>query len=129
MERAFLVGIGGFVGSMSRYALSGWVHRLWPGAVFPGGTLSVNAIGCLLIGFLGAGADLRNLFSPEARALLFIGLLGGFTTFSSFAYETLALGRDGETIRAALNVFLNVAGCLLAAWVGSALGRGLWSAP
>jgi len=128
MRTAFLVGIGGFVGSMSRYAISGWVHRLWPSAVFPGGTLSVNVIGCLLIGFLGAGADLRNLFGPEARALLFIGLLGGFTTFSTFAHETLALGRDGESVRAALNVLLNVAGSLIAIWIGSAVGRGLWSA-
>ncbi len=129
MEKAFLVGIGGFVGSMGRYALSGWVQRLWPSALFPGGTLSVNVVGCLLIGFLAAGADLRNLFSAETRALLFVGVLGGFTTFSAFAYETLALGRDGESVRAVLNVFANVAGCLLAAWVGSAIGRGIWSGP
>lgn len=128
MEKALLVGVGGFVGSVGRYALAGGVQRLFPLALFPYGTLVVNLFGCFLIGLLGAGSEVRNLFGPEARTLLFIGLLGGFTTFSTFAYETLALGRDGESLRAAANVALHVAGCLAAAWAGDALGRAAWGA-
>ena len=90
--------------------------------------MTVNLLGCFAIGLLGAGVDVRNLFSPDVRALVFIGLLGGFTTFSTFAYETLALGRDGESLRAGANVLLHLTGCLLAAWLGAAAGRGLWGA-
>lgn len=129
MEKAFLVGLGGFLGSIGRYAASGGVQRLWPTAGFPFGTLAVNLVGCFLIGILGAGADVRNLFNPDARALLLIGLLGGFTTFSTFAYETLALSRDGESFKLAINVLLHVAGCLAAVWIGYALGRDIWGVP
>ncbi len=128
MATAFFVGLGGMVGSMGRYGMSGLVARLWPGAAFPGGTLSVNLIGCCLIGLLGS-ADLRNFLSSDLRALLFIGVLGGFTTFSAFAYETLLLTREGDTVRAMLNVLVSVVGCLLAVWVGSLLGRAIWNTP
>lgn len=126
MEKAFLVGVGGFLGSIGRYALSGGVQRIWPTAGFPYGTLTVNLIGCYLIGMLGAGADVRNLFSPEARVLVFIGFLGGFTTFSTFAYETLALGRDAESLKVAVNIVIHVTGCLLGVWAGYAVGRSMW---
>lgn len=126
MEKAFLVGVGGFLGSIGRYAVSGGVQRLWPTAGFPYGTLTVNLVGCYLIGFLGAGADVRNLFSPDARALLLMGFLGGFTTFSTFAYETLALSRDGQSLKLGVNVLVHLAGCLVAVWTGYAVGRGLW---
>lgn len=129
MTKLLLVGAGGFLGSVARYALSGGVQRILPGAGFPYGTLAVNLLGCLLIGLLGAGADLRNLFAPETRALLFLGVLGAFTTFSTFAYETLALGRDGESLKVLLNVLLHLAGCLAAAWGGVALGRLVWGSP
>jgi CrcB protein len=121
---AVLVGVGGFLGSAGRYLVGGWVHRLVPFASFPFGTLVVNVGGCLLIGVFAGLSDGRQLFAPELRVFLLIGVLGGFTTFSSFAYETLALARDAELARALANVAAQVILGLAAAWLGYALGRG-----
>jgi CrcB protein len=119
-----LVGAGGALGAMARYGVGGLVHRNAALAGFPFGTLAVNLLGCLLIG-LGAGlADARQAFSPEARLFVFVGVLGGFTTFSSFGYETLALLRDHEILRAGLNVGLNVFAGLALVWLGYALTTG-----
>lgn len=95
MTKLLMVGLGGFIGSVARHGVTVWMHRLWPAAALPVGTLVVNLGGCFLIGVLGVGVETRSLFSPEVRALLAIGVLGGFTTFSTFAYETMALGRGG----------------------------------
>jgi CrcB protein len=114
----FLVGCGGFFGAMLRYGMSGAVQRLAPFSSFPLGTLTVNVSGSLLIGVLAGLVELRQMLGPEARLFLMIGLLGGFTTFSSFAYETLALGQDGQYLLAALNALSSVALCLLAVWIG-----------
>ncbi|MBZ0160982.1 fluoride efflux transporter CrcB [Candidatus Methylomirabilis sp.] len=119
-----LVGTGGFIGAVGRYLLSGWVHRLVPMATFPLGTLCVNLSGCFLIGLLGGLSESRQLFSPELRIFIFIGILGGFTTFSSFAHETLALARDAEFARALVNIGGQLIGGLVAAWVGYTLVRG-----
>lgn len=81
-QTVLLVGGGGFLGSVLRYGISGLAQRLDPSAGFPVGTLTVNAIGCFLIGLVGALADSRGLFGPEMRLFFFIGVLGGFTTFS-----------------------------------------------
>jgi CrcB protein len=129
MEKTILVGFGGFIGSVGRYALSDGVQKLVPASHFPWGTATVNVLGCLLIGWLGALADVRGVVSPETRALVMIGVLGGFTTFSTFAYETLALARNGESMRVVANVFLNLAGCLVAVWLGDGFGRALGGAP
>jgi len=119
-----LVGAGGALGAMARYGVGGLVHRNAALASFPFGTLAVNLLGCLLIG-LGAGlADARQAFSPEARLFLFVGVLGGFTTFSSFGYETMALLRDHEILRAGLNVGVNVFAGLALVWLGYALTAG-----
>ena len=123
MERALLVGFGGFLGSVGRYALSGGVHRWLARTDLPYGTLIVNLLGCGLIGVLGVLLDQRSLFSPDTRAFLLIGVLGGFTTFSTFAYETLALARGGESLNAAGNIVLHLAGCLTAVWLGDVIGR------
>jgi CrcB protein len=122
LRAALLVGAGGFVGSVCRWALSGAVHQQLPFAAFPFGTLVVNLVGCLGIGLLGALVDSRQLLGPEVRALLMIGVLGGFTTFSTFGYETLALLREGEQLRALLNVLSHVLLGLAAVWLGYALG-------
>lgn len=129
MEKILLVGLGGFAGAIGRYALSGSVHRLLPAAHFPWGTLVVNVVGCLLMGVIGAAADVRGVLSPDTRALLMIGTLGGFTTFSTFAYETLTLARDGQSVGVLGNMLLNLAFCLLAVWIGDGIGRSLWVAP
>lgn len=119
-----LVGTGGFIGTVGRYVLGGWIHRLVPMASFPVGTLCVNLSGCFLIGLLGGLSESRQVFGPELRTFIFIGILGGFTTFSSFAYETLALARDAEFARALANIVGQLIGGLVAAWVGFTLVRG-----
>jgi CrcB protein len=123
MRAVLLVGAGGFLGSVCRYLLGGWVHRTWPFVSFPIGTLAINAAGCFLIGWLAGLAEGRLFLGPETRLFLLIGVLGGFTTFSSFAYETLALARDAELGRALANIALQVILSLAAAWLGNACGR------
>lgn len=118
-----LSGLGGFIGSAGRYLLGGWVHGLVPLTTFPIGTLVVNVSGCLVIGLLGGLVEARQLFGPDLRVFLFIGVLGGFTTFSSFAYETLALARDAEFARALLNIAAQMILGLSAAWLGFASVR------
>jgi CrcB protein len=113
-----LVGLGGFLGSSLRFALGGLVHRAAPGSLFPWGTLCVNVSGCLAIGFLGGLMELRQVLGPSQRLFLLIGVLGGFTTFSSFAYETLGLLHASEMARALANTGANLLLGLLAAWVG-----------
>ena len=123
--QAFLVGLGGFLGALCRYALAGVVHRGLPHTTFPVGTLAVNLLGCLLIGYLAGLADSRQLFSPELRLFAFIGLLGGFTTFSTFAYETLSLAQDAEFVKAVANTMLQVVLGFAAAFLGMAAARSL----
>ncbi len=118
------VGAGGFLGAVARYLVGGWVHRLFPMATFPLGTLAVNILGCFLIGLLGGLSESRQLFGPGLRTFILIGILGGFTTFSSFAHETLALSRDAEFLRALVNIGGQVIGGLGCAWVGYSLVRG-----
>ncbi len=122
-SQIFLVGIGGFIGSVCRFLLSGVVHRLMPVSEFPLGTLAVNVTGCLLIGVVNGLAETRQIMGPEMRLFFMIGLLGGFTTFSTFGYETLALIRDAEVLRAMANVALHMFCGLTAVWLGDALGR------
>ena len=93
MLTILLVGIGGFIGSVLRYLVGGWAQQLSKSVQFPYGTLTVNLLGCFVIGLLSQLAEARGLFTPETRALVFIGMLGGFTTFSSFSNETFNLAR------------------------------------
>ena len=123
MLRVFLVGAGGFLGAVLRYLVGGWVHNVLDNAWFPYGTLVVNVVGCLLIGFLAGLAENRLVFGAETRLFLFIGILGGFTTFSSFAYETLALARDAQNLAAAINVLAQVSLGLAGVWIGNTLSR------
>lgn len=123
LSQIFLVGLGGFIGSSLRYVLGGLVHRVIPFAAFPYGTLTVNVLGCLAIGVFGGLSDFRQAFTPEARLLLFIGVLGGFTTFSTFAYETLALLHNNELLKMMANAFGHLVLCLGAVWLGYALAR------
>jgi CrcB protein len=122
LQALLLVGSGGFVGSVLRYAVAGWVQRLDPLGSFPYGTLAVNAFGCLAIGVLGGLADARSVLGPEARLLVLVGVLGGFTTFSTFGHETLALLRAGSIAAAGANVLASVALCLVATWLGYGFG-------
>ena len=121
--RLLLVGLGGFAGSVMRYLASGWVQGAFPMASFPIGTLFVNVSGCLVIGILGGLSEFYNVFTPHARLFVFVGILGGFTTFSTFGSETTALMRDGQFLWAFINVFSSVGAGLLAVWLGQTLSR------
>lgn len=118
-----LVGLGGFAGSVARYGLSHLVQRLLPSSLFPAGTLVVNVLGCLAIGLLGGLGEGRDVFSPELRLLLLVGLLGGFTTFSTFGYESLALLREANWLEAGLYISLHLVLGLGAVWIGYNLAR------
>jgi len=118
---AAMVGSGGFIGALARYGLSGLVHRQVPFATFPYGTMAVNLIGCCAIGVIAGLAESRQLFGPEFRTFALIGVLGGFTTFSTFGYETFAMLRDAEYLRVAANVGVHVVLGLTLVWLGYAL--------
>ena len=112
-----LIAVGGGVGAVARFGLSLWVNRMWPN--FPGGTLAVNLLGCLLIGVVMpffAGHEPR--FREEWRLALIIGFLGAFTTFSTFAYETFAEGEADQFGKALANIAVSVIGGLALVWVG-----------
>ena len=126
MGNLVLIGVGGFVGAIARFWLSGRVQDLSGSIGFPYGTLVVNLAGCFLLGVLSYLVDARGLFSPEARSLLIVGLLGAFTTFSTFSSESLNLLMSGETLRAMINVSSSVLLGILAVWVGRALPLLLW---
>ena len=126
MDRVLLVGLGGFIGSVLRYLASDWVHR-WSGRDdFPVGTLAVNVLGCLIIGLLSQLAESRGAFSAETRALVIVGILGGFTTFSSFGNETLNLWRDRQVWLALVNIAAQLVLGLGAVWLGRVLGHLIW---
>lgn len=118
MQNVWLVGVGGFIGSILRYLLNNVIYRLFDYPVFPYGTMTVNIVGCFVIGLLGGLSESRIVFTPELRLFLFIGVLGGFTTFSSFGYDTFGLYRNGQMLGAMMNVFLQVFVGLSAVWVG-----------
>jgi CrcB protein len=117
-SQLMIVGAGGFIGSVLRFMIGGWVQRLAAAGVFPYGTLVVNVVGCLLIGFLGGVAEYRQALEPAQRLFLMIGVLGGFTTFSAFAFETIGLMQDAQMFKAALNTGLQVIMGFTAAYVG-----------
>jgi CrcB protein len=119
MWNYFWIGVGSAIGGMMRYGCSGWVAvRMGPS--FPWGTLVVNTTGSFLIGFIGALTlpQGRMWMSPMARDFLMLGICGGYTTFSSFSLQTLNLLRDGDWLRAFLNIAGSVLGCMAAVWLG-----------
>ncbi|PYS31469.1 MAG: fluoride efflux transporter CrcB [Acidobacteria bacterium] len=124
MNKILFIGVAGLLGTLGRYWLSGWADERW-GASFPIGTLIVNLVGCLLIGFLFHATEEKYLVDPVLRSAVLIGFLGGFTTFSSFGVQTFNLLRDGEIFLAGVNVLVsNVAGLLLV-WIGYAVSKSL----
>jgi CrcB protein len=123
----FYAALGGAFGSVSRYLLGTWVQSVSRNIDFPYGTLTVNLIGCFVIGFLSQLAETHGVFSPQTRAFLFIGILGGFTTFSSLANETYNLFSAGETLNALANIGANVILGLLLVWLGRALAFWTWN--
>ena len=122
MTKLLLIGAGGCLGALARYGVMRLVHRWFQGAL-PLGTLTVNVLGCLTIGGMMHLVEDRQMIGPNARLFLMIGLLGAFTTFSTFGYETLALTRGGSLRLALMNVGLHVVVGLTAVWLGHTLLR------
>ncbi len=118
MMTVLLVGAGGFVGSVMRYLVGVWIQPMSGNSWIPYGTLTVNVAGCFLIGLIAGLAETRQFLGEETRALVIIGLLGGFTTFSAFGYETIAMVRDGHMVAAAANVGLQITLGLTAVLIG-----------
>ena len=125
LQRLFLIGLAGLVGTLCRYGLSGLVARHF-GETFPTGTLLVNVVGCFLAGFLFYPLNERFLVSEVLRTTLMIGFLGGFTTFSSFGLQTFTLVKDGELFFALLNVVISNAIGLGGVWAGYSLSKLAW---
>ena len=123
MGRVLWVGLGGFIGTVLRFAAVTWVHRMKAGWSFPLETLLVNVTGCLVIGFLASWGESREVLTESARVFLFIGVLGGFTTFSAFGHETFHLMRGAQWLEAVASVTLQLVLGIGAVGLGSALGQ------
>jgi CrcB protein len=128
MKQLLCVGIGGFLGSIARYKLGGFVLHRSEAWNFPWSTFTVNLLGCFVIGLLASLVERHDLFSPATRLFLFTGVLGGFTTFSAFAYEGTFLVRRGLLGTGSIYASLSVLGGVTAVWFGMKLIDFVWSA-
>ena len=121
LHKLLLIAVAGGVGSLARYGLSSWVQN-WSGSLFPYGTVVVNILGCLVFGFLVAVTEGRFAVSPETRAVILVGFMGAFTTFSTFIFETVALLEDSQWLLALGNIslqnFVGVAALILGMLIG-----------
>jgi fluoride exporter len=118
----FVVAAGGAIGSAARYLLSQCVHRT-TATMFPLGTFTVNLLGCIVFGAIAGAAEQRVPLAPPLRAFLLVGILGGFTTFSSYAFESFALMRDGQFLMASMNIVGQVIAGLAGVAIGFAAAR------
>ena len=126
MVQYVLVGIGGFIGAVLRYWVSGFMQQAAKNQLFPFGTLAVNFLGCFVIGFLSELAEEHGAFSSQTRALVFAGILGGFTTFSTFGNETMNLLRGGQNMFAFGNIAAHLILGIGGVWLGRTLAYFLW---
>lgn len=124
MTQILAIAAGGSIGAVMRHVMSTGVHG-WLGRDFPYGTLAVNVVGSLLMGLLYELFLQRLSVSPEIRAVLLVGFLGAFTTFSTFSIETVNLVEDGYLLKAIANILASVILCVLAAWCGLQIARQL----
>ena len=122
LNKFTLVMAGGAVGSLFRYLVQGWGQSLTRGT-FPIGTLAVNVIGCFMIGMLNMVFAERIPMRMEYRVGLTVGVLGGFTTFSAFGWETFSMANEGQSLRAMMNLLLSMTLGLLAVWLGYRLAE------
>jgi fluoride exporter len=122
LKQLLAIASGGALGALIRYWVSSGVYTLL-GRGFPYGTLVVNVLGSLTMGFLYVLLLERAVASPEWRGALLVGFLGALTTFSTFSIETLNLLEQAELFKAGLNIIVSVTACLLACWIGLILGR------
>ena len=124
MQNLIYIFIGGGIGSVFRYLVQGIVFRIVPSS-FPYGTLTVNIVGSFLIGFFVTFFEEKFLISSSLRLFLTIGILGGFTTFSSFSFETITLLKNGEVLNASMNIVISVSSCLIVTYGGMLIGKSL----
>jgi len=122
MTKYLIIALGGAIGSMLRFWAGGYVGGRW-GTRFPYGTFVINVTASFLIGFIMTILAERTHLSPSWRYLLVIGFLGGYSTFSSFEYETFRVFEDGEFLIAAVNIALSVGVGFVAVWIGAITGR------
>ena len=122
MEKLIYIGIGGFIGAILRYQISGLVHHYYS-AHFPSGTLVVNIAGCFFLGFFLTLVDGKFFISPQLRLLLAVGLVGAFTTFSTFSFETLSLLQDKLYFKASINILFSVIFGLISVWIGIVIAK------
>jgi CrcB protein len=120
--KILVIGLGGFIGAIMRYSISGWVYRI-VGSGLPYGTLSVNILGSFILGFFLLFAEERFTISPAWRSFIAVGMMGALTTFSTFSYETFMMLQENLYGQVALNVGLNVVLTIAAVWAGMALAR------
>lgn len=118
MKAALIVGVGGALGSIARYKLSGWILHYTVAFRFPVGTFAVNVLGCLLIGVLAGLAAREDYFSQDVRLFFFTGVLGGFTTFSAFGLETFYLLKRDDIAVAGGYILASLYFGLVALWAG-----------
>jgi CrcB protein len=123
MLQVLWIGLGGFVGAILRYAVSGGVQQILRNSAFPIGTLAVNLIGSFIFGWLTIYADQSNLLSTESRAFLFVGFLGAFTTFSTFGNDSYSLLNVGDNWAALLNIGFHIFLGVGAIWLGRFIGK------
>jgi CrcB protein len=121
IKELFIVGCGGFVGAVSRYLVSGWAQAYF-NSPFPYGTLTVNGIGSFLLGLI-AGISQSTIMSPQLRMFVAIGVLGAFTTFSTFSYETMMLLRSQSYIDALLNIAISFVLGIILVYIGYIAGQ------
>ena len=124
MLNFFILGLAGAVGTVCRYLIGRWAGSIGKAPFFLG-TLMVNVLGCLMIGFVGTLADQRLLLNPTIRNFIVIGFLGAFTTYSGFAYETWNLFKAGDMLHAGLNAALTFLLCFVGLALGVTLAR-MW---
>src|ERR1035437_7398762 len=126
MNQLIAIAIGGACGAVVRFLVSSGLYQ-WLGRGFPYGTLVVNVVGSFLIGLLTEALFMQRVtISLEYRAAILVGFIGAFTTFSTFALETLYLLEQGSLTKAVLNIAVSVLGCLFAVWIGLLCGRSLF---
>lgn len=122
MNKWLTLAMGGIAGTFARYLLAGFIYNIF-GTAFPYGTLAVNLTGCALIGFFAAISEEKFLIGSSGRLLLMVGFCGAFTTFSTFMLETANLIKDGENMRAFMNLFVSVIAGFIAFKLGVFLGE------
>jgi CrcB protein len=126
MSKILIIGLGGSIGAILRYLISGYVQHLSKSIGFPYGTLFVNIFGCFIIGMLFHLSDTHGVFSSQSRSLIFIGILGSFTTFSTFGNETMNLFSESENLMASANIVAHIVLGLGAVWLGRVSGYLIW---